>query len=254
MIEFKDVTKVYGKDVVIEGLNLNIPKGSLVALIGESGCGKTTILKMINQLEGLTSGDIQVDGISVKEWDKIALRRKIGYVVQDKGLFPHLNVRENITLLPNILKQDKEEVEKRCRELLELVNLNPDSYMERYPTQLSGGEQQRVGVARALMTNPEIILMDEPFSALDPVTRHELQNELLAIQDKLKKTIVFVTHDMEEALKLADKICVLQCGKVLTYDTPKNILNQTQSDYVKRFIGIHEYYKKKVGSREEGVS
>ena len=253
MIEFKDVTKAYGKDLIIEGFSLHIKKGHLVVLIGESGCGKTTILKMINQLECVTSGDIKVDGISVKDWDRISLRRKIGYVVQDKGLFPHLNVRENIALLANVLKQDKKEIEERCQELLKLVNLNPDSYMERYPSQLSGGEQQRVGVARALMTNPEIILMDEPFSALDPVTRHELQDELLQIQSKLKKTIVFVTHDMDEALRLANKICVLQGGKVLTYDTPKNILNQSQCDYVKRFMGIHEYYKGKAKSIQEGV-
>ena len=253
MIEFENVAKAYGKALIIEGFDLHIETGNLIVLIGESGCGKTTLLKMINQLECATSGEIKVEGINVKDWDRISLRRKIGYVVQDKGLFPHLNVKDNIALLPNVLKQDRKEIEERCRDLLNLVNLDPDVYMERYPLELSGGEQQRVGVARALMTNPEIILMDEPFSALDPITRHELQGELLHIQSKLHKTIVFVTHDMDEALRLADKIGVLQGGKLLTYDTPKNILNQSQSDYVKRFIGIREYYKKQGGSIKEGA-
>lgn len=237
MIDFKDVCKTYKDYPVIQHFNLKIYKGELVVLVGESGCGKTTLLKMINKLTSVSSGEIEVDGININTWDTLTLRRKIGYVVQQRGLFPHLTVKENIQLLPNLMKEDKKKLDEKTNQLLRLVNLDPEIYGNRYPAQLSGGEEQRVGVARALVTDPEIILMDEPFSALDPMTRCDLQNELLNIQRKLQKTIIFVTHDMDEAIKLADAICIVQNGELLQYDTRDRILQHPNGSYVEHFIG-----------------
>lgn len=237
MIEFINVKKAFKEKVIIKDMSLKINKGELVVFIGLSGCGKTTSLKMINKLTKITSGKILIDGKDIEKEDTIELRRNMGYVIQQTGVFPHMTVKENIELIPRLQKIDVAEVEKRTLELLEMVGLNSEEYMNRYPSELSGGQQQRIGVARAFATRPDIILMDEPFSALDPITRNELQEELFNLQQEVKKTIVFVTHDMDEALKLADKICILKDGDIVQYDTPENILRHPAGEYVEEFIG-----------------
>lgn len=225
MIEFKKIVKSYDKKVkIVNGLDFKINKGELVVLIGESGCGKTTTMKMINRLIEPTAGEILIDGKSIMDFNPIELRRNIGYVIQKVGLLPHMTVGENIELVPYLQKWDKKKRRARAEELLQLVNLEASQFIDRYPNELSGGQQQRVGVARALAVNPDIILMDEPFSAVDPLTRDQLQEELSKLQNEVKKTIVFVTHDMDEALKLGDRIAVMKDGKILQYDTPENIL------------------------------
>ena len=203
-----------------------------MAFIGESGCGKTTTLKMINRLIKPTGGRILINGDSIETKDIIELRRSMGYVIQQTGLFPHMTVKENIEIIPRSEKRDPKQISQKTGELMEMVGLNPLEYLDRYPTELSGGQQQRVGVARAFATDPEIILMDEPFSALDPITRSGLQDELINLQSQLKKTIVFVTHDMDEAIKIADKICIMKDGSILQYDTPENILKYPAKEFV----------------------
>lgn len=242
MIEFKNVYKSYKNKPVLKGVTLQIPDNQLVVLIGSSGCGKTTLLKMINRLTACTRGEIAIDGKSIKNMDAIELRRSIGYVVQDGGLFPHLTVAQNIALVLKIMNQPLDIQLQRTKELLEMVGLEPSQFSDRYPSQLSGGQRQRVGVARALSTNPKIILMDEPFSALDPITRAELQDEICHIQRKYKKTIVFVTHDMDEAIKLADQVCIVQEGCIVQYSTPENILKHPANDYVESFIGKNKLW------------
>jgi osmoprotectant transport system ATP-binding protein len=238
LIEFKKVAKSYdGKTNIIEGLDMKINKGELVILIGESGSGKTTTMKMINRLHEPTSGAILIGDKNIMDINPIELRRNIGYVIQKVGLFPHMTIGENIELIPYLKNWDKEKRRNRAIELLELVDLDPDIYINKYPHELSGGQQQRIGVARALAVNPEIILMDEPFSALDPITREQLQEELLKLQDELHKTIVFVTHDMDEALKLGDRIAVMKDGKLIQFDTPENILKNPINDFVEYFVG-----------------
>ncbi|OPD19757.1 ABC transporter ATPase [Clostridium botulinum] len=253
MIEFKNIKKNYKDIVVIENFNLEIEKGNLVVLIGSSGSGKTTLLKMINRLIESTAGEILVNGKNIKEMDPIKLRRSIGYVIQQTGLFPHLTVKENIEMIPKLMGKSKEEIDNKTNELLNMVGLDPEKYMDRYPVELSGGQQQRVGVARAFATDAEIILMDEPFSALDPITRAELQEELFNIQKEYRKTIVFVTHDMDEALNLADKICILKDGKLLQYDTPENILKNPAGEYVEEFVGKNKIWTKPEMIRAEDV-
>ncbi|MBE1303131.1 betaine/proline/choline family ABC transporter ATP-binding protein [Clostridium botulinum] len=253
MIEFKNIKKNYKDIVVIENFNLEIEKGNLVVLIGSSGSGKTTLLKMINRLIESTAGEILVNGKNIKEMDPIKLRRSIGYVIQQTGLFPHLTVKENIEIIPKLMGKSKEEIDNKTNELLNMVGLDPEKYMDRYPVELSGGQQQRVGVARAFATDAEIILMDEPFSALDPITRAELQEELFNIQKEYRKTIVFVTHDMDEALNLADKICILKDGKLLQYDTPENILKNPAGEYVEEFVGKNKIWTKPEMIRAEDV-
>ncbi len=244
MIELKNVFKSFdGKTQVVDNLDLQIQQGEFVVLIGESGCGKTTTMKMINRLIDPSSGKIFIDGKDITTVNPIELRRNIGYVIQKVGLFPHMTVGQNIELIPMLKEWDKEKRRKRAEELLELVDLPPEEYYSRYPNELSGGQQQRIGVARALAVNPDIILMDEPFSALDPITREQLQKELLKLQDELQKTIVFVTHDMDEALKLGDKIAVMKDGKILQYDTPENILRNPQNEFVEYFIGKDRLWK-----------
>ena len=244
MIEFKNIKKSYKNSIVLEDFNLKIDKGNLVVLIGSSGCGKTTLLKMINRLIEPTSGDIFVDGKNNKDVDPIELRRSIGYVIQQTGLFPHMTVKENIEIIPKLMGRSQEEIDKKTVELFNMVGLDPEKYSDRYPVELSGGQQQRVGVARAFATDAEIILMDEPFSTLDPITRTELQEQLFNIQKEYKKTIVFVTHDMDEALNLADKICILKDGKILQYDTPENILKNPAGEYVEEFVGKNKIWTK----------
>lgn len=237
MIEFINIKKAYKDKVIIKDINLKINKGEFVVFIGPSGCGKTTSVKMINKLIKITSGKILIDGKDIEKENTIELRRKIGYVIQQTGLFPHMTVKENIEVIPRLQNLDISKIEKRTVELLDMVGLKPEEYMDRYPAELSGGQQQRIGVARAFATEPDIILMDEPFSALDPITRNILQEELFDLQQELKKTIVFVTHDMDEALKLADRICIMKDGEIVQYDTPENILRNPAGAYVEEFIG-----------------
>ena len=236
MIQFINVSKAYKEHNVIENINLEINKGELVVLIGPSGCGKTTILKMINRLIEPSNGQIKINGTDIEAQDPIELRRNIGYVIQQTGLFIHMTVRENIEIIPRLAKMPVSEIVDRTVKLMETVGL-PEEFLDRYPNHLSGGQQQRVGVARAFAMNPDIILMDEPFSALDPLTRSQLQDELVSLQSKLHKTIVFVTHDMDEAVKIADRICILQGGRILQYDTPENILKNPAHGFVSEFVG-----------------
>lgn len=237
MIKFTNITKSFKTKKILKDVTFDIETGNLVAIIGESGCGKTTLLKMINRLIKPTSGSISIDGEDILSLDEVSLRRKIGYVIQQTGLFPHMTIKENIEIIPKILKVDSAQLIENTKKLMNMVGLDYEDFINRYPTELSGGQQQRVGVARAFANDPDIILMDEPFSALDPMTRSDLQDELVQLQSKLKKTIVFVTHDMDEAIKIADKICIMRKGHVLQYDTPENILKNPVDDYVSNFVG-----------------
>ena len=237
MIEFKDIVKKYRTKTIIKPFSLEIEAGQLVVFIGPSGCGKTTLLKMINKLIQPSSGKIFVNGTDISTMNPIELRRNIGYVIQNTGLFPHMSIKENLELIPKLKGEDPASIAQKTGELLELVGLDPKEFLHRYPRELSGGQQQRIGVARAFSTNSDIILMDEPFSALDPVTRSSLQDELFQMQKELNKTIIFVTHDMDEAIKIADKICILKDGDILQYDTPENILKNPANDFVEEFIG-----------------
>ena len=238
MIEMKNISKKVGNKIILDDISLKIDEGSFVVFIGPSGCGKTTTLKLMNKLIEPTSGEIYIDGKPISKEDPIKLRRNIGYVIQSIGLFPHLTIRENIELIPKLKKdQTYEEIEQKTLELMKMVGLNPNEFLDKYPSELSGGQQQRIGLVRAIATDAKIILMDEPFSALDPITRTQLQEWLYSLQEELKKTIVFVTHDMDEALKLADKICIMKDGKVQQYDTVENLLRNPANEFVRNFIG-----------------
>ncbi|WP_455718464.1 ABC transporter ATP-binding protein [Anaerosporobacter sp.] len=237
MIKFENVTKIYKDKTVLKNISIEIEKGKLVVFIGASGCGKTTTLKMINRLIRPSSGQIYINGEDIEEKDVIKLRRNMGYVIQQTGLLPHMTVKENIELIPRTEKFDPNTITETTIKLMDMVGLDPDEYLNRYPVELSGGQQQRVGVARAFSTDPDIILMDEPFSALDPITRNGLQDELLNLQAQLKKTIVFVTHDMDEAIKIADMICIMKDGEILQYDTPENIMKNPKNQFVSEFVG-----------------
>ena len=239
MITLDGVSKRYGADAgAVAALSLTVPDGELCVLVGPSGCGKTTTLRMINRLIEPSSGRILIDGIDVLRMNPVELRRGIGYVIQQGGLFPHRRVADNIATVPRLLGWDRDRVETRVQELLELVGLDPRQYARRFPHELSGGERQRVGVARALGGDPPVLLMDEPFGAVDPVTRQRLQQQFLDLQHELKKTIVFVTHDIEEAAKLGDRIAVLSKGGVLEqYDTPPQILGCPATAFVADFVG-----------------
>ncbi|WP_183472238.1 ATP-binding cassette domain-containing protein [Mycolicibacterium iranicum] len=239
-IELDHVSKVYpgARQPAVDDVSLEIPAGEIVIFVGPSGCGKTTTMRMINRLSEPTSGRILIgdkDALSIKPTE---LRRSIGYAIQQAGLFPHMTIRQNVGLVPGLLGWDRGRIGDRVDELLDLVGLEPTQYADRYPRQLSGGQQQRVGVARALAADPPVLLMDEPFGAVDPITRSTLQDELLRLQTELRKTIVFVTHDFGEAVKLGDRIAVLgQQSKVLQYDTPQNILASPADDTVAGFVG-----------------
>jgi osmoprotectant transport system ATP-binding protein len=239
VITLDAVTKRYGAETVaVNELNLTIAEGEVCVLVGPSGCGKTTTLRMINRLIEPSSGRILIDETDVLKMNPVQLRRSIGYVIQQGGLFPHRRVGDNVATVPRLLGWDKKRVDARVVELLELVDLDPESYRRRFPHELSGGERQRVGVARALGGDPAILLMDEPFSAVDPVTRQRLQQQLLDLQDKLKKTIVFVTHDIDEATILGDRIAVLSRGAhVEQYDTPSQVLGRPATAFVADFVG-----------------
>ena len=238
MIEIKNITKTVGEKVILDDISLTIESGSFVVLIGPSGCGKTTTLKLLNKLIEPTSGEIYIDGQPISKEDPIKLRRNIGYVIQNIGLFPHLIIKENIELIPKLKGEKSEkEISQNTERLIKMVELDPDEFLYKYPTELSGGQQQRIGVIRAIATDADIILMDEPFSALDPITRTQLQEWLYELQQDLKKTIIFVTHDMDEALKLADKICIMKGGKIQQFDTAENLLKHPANEFVKDFIG-----------------
>jgi osmoprotectant transport system ATP-binding protein len=239
VITLDGVTKRYGANSVAVGeLSFTIPDGELCVLVGPSGCGKTTTLRMINRLIEPSGGRILINGVDVLKMDPVELRRGIGYVIQQGGLFPHRRIADNVATVPRLLGWEKSRVEARVTELLDLVGLDPEQYARRFPHELSGGERQRVGVARALGGDPPVLLMDEPFGAVDPVTRQRLQQQLLELQVKLKKTIVFVTHDIEEAAKLGDRIAVLSKGGVLEqYDTPAGVLGRPATPFVADFVG-----------------
>ena len=255
MIQFEKVSKKYRgmQEDVVKDISFTIPSGEIVVLIGPSGCGKTTCLKMINRLIRLTSGKILIDGKDIMEQDPIKLRRNMGYVIQQTGLFPHMTVKENIEVIPRLEKKDQHEIDERTEKLMKMVGLDVDQFLDRYPTQLSGGQLQRVGVARAFATDPDIILMDEPFSALDPITRSQLQDELLFLQSKLKKTIVFVTHDMDEAVKIADRICIINGGRIVQYDTPEEIMKHPANEYVADFVGKNRIWSNPEYIRAEDI-
>ena len=236
-VEFRNVVKQFDHSTVVRNINLQIPRGRLVTLIGPSGCGKTTTLKMVNRLIDPTDGDIFVDGANIMQQNPVELRRNIGYVIQQIGLFPHMTIEENITLVPRLKGGKKRDLLTRTEDLLHLVGLDPAVFRNRYPCELSGGQQQRIGVARALAADPNLILMDEPFSALDPISREQLQDELVKLQSAVKKTILFVTHDMDEALKIADQIVLMRDGTIMQSDTPDQLLRHPKDDFVREFVG-----------------
>lgn len=236
MIEFKNIYKKYGAATVLDDLSFTVETGELVVMIGPSGCGKTTSLKTINRLVEPDSGSVLVDGKDIAEIDKVALRRSIGYVIQQIGLFPNMNVEQNIGVVPRLSKYGREKTSKIVHELLEMVDMPYEEYAHKYPSQLSGGQQQRVGVLRALAASPPIVLMDEPFGALDPVTRTMLQKEVLRLQKQLNKTMIFVTHDMNEALSIADKIIFMDKGQIIQTASPDELLSNPANDLVRDFM------------------
>jgi len=244
MITFDNVSKKYGNGhTAVKALNIEIKKGEFFVIIGPSGCGKTTLLKMINRLISLTEGNIRINGKSISDYNIHELRWNIGYVLQQIALFPHMTIEENIAIVPELKNWGKTKIRKRVEELLKMVGLEPEKYRQRKPKELSGGEQQRVGVIRALAADPEIILMDEPFSALDPISRTKLQDDLLDMQRSIQKTIVFVSHDMQEALKLGDRICVMKNGEIVQIGTPQEIVQNPVNNFVQQFIGLNNMYK-----------
>ncbi len=244
MIKLKYVIKIYPDGTeAVKDFSLEIKKGELCIFLGPSGCGKTTSMKMINRLIPMTSGKIYIDGVDVMKLNPNELRRGIGYAIQNIGLFPHLTVEENITTVPMLKKWPKTRQRARAEELLKLVGMDPQTFLERYPSELSGGQQQRVGVARCLGADPPILLMDEPFGAIDPITRGKLQDEFLKIQSKIKKTIAFVTHDINEAIKMGDKIALMQEGKLVQFNDPATLLNSPKNEFVRNFVGADRVLK-----------
>jgi osmoprotectant transport system ATP-binding protein len=256
MIRLEELSKRYPSQptAAVESLSLDIPEGEIVILVGPSGCGKTTTMKMINRIIEPTSGRIILDGEDVTRSDPNLLRRRIGYVIQQVGLFPHMTIAENIATVPKLLGWDKKRTDARIDELLETVNMPPGQYRNRYPKDLSGGQLQRVGVARGLSGDPAVMLMDEPFGAIDPITRERLQNEFLRLQSEFRKTIVFVTHDIDEAIKMGDRIAILEDGsRIAQYGTPEEILTAPANDFVANFIGSGASLKRLKLSRVSDV-
>ncbi len=241
-IRFEHVSKQFANAprAAVEDCSFTVRDGSFVVLLGPSGCGKTTLLKMVNRLYEPTAGSIYLQDTDIRQMNVTELRRRIGYVIQQIGLFPHMTVAQNVAVVPNLLKWPAAKTQARVDELLALVDLPPAEYRDRYPAQMSGGQRQRVGVARALAGDPQVILMDEPFGAVDAITRSGLQDEMRHLQRKLKKTILFVTHDVEEALRLADKIVVMRAGRIVQYDTPFAILSQPANEFVYQLVGAED--------------
>lgn len=237
MIEFKNIVKTYDGVGAVDNLNLKIEEGELCVLLGISGCGKSTSLNMINRLIEPDSGEILINGKDVRTFKEEELRRSIGYVVQSIGLFPNMTVAQNISIVPNLMKWDKKKTMKRVKELVQMVGLDVEQYIDKYPSQLSGGEAQRIGVARALAADPKILLMDEPFGAVDPLNRTNLQNEFIKLQKELHKTVVFVTHDIGEAMKMGDKIALMSKGVLQCFGTPKELLSNKDNAFVRDFMG-----------------
>ncbi|GAA0777845.1 ABC transporter ATP-binding protein [Clostridium subterminale] len=238
VICFEGVSKAYGKNLILNNFNLKINKGEFLTIIGSSGCGKTTMLKLINGLLTPEGGKVHVNGEDISKVNQIGLRRRIGYVIQGVGLFPHMNIRKNIAYVPNLIKKDdKIEVASKVEKLIKIVGLSEDM-LERYPSELSGGQRQRVGLARALAASPEILLMDEPFGAVDEITRKLLQEEILRIYKELNVTIVFITHDIKEALKLGTRVLVMDKGKIIQIGSPAEIKENPRTDFVRKLIGI----------------
>ena len=247
MITLDRLTKAFpgsGAQYAVDELSLTVNAGEICVLIGPSGCGKTTTMRMINRMEEPDSGRIEVGGRDVTKIDPVALRRSIGYVIQQVGLFPHMTISENVATVPKMLGWDTARIAKRVDELLALVHMDPSVYRNRFPRELSGGQKQRVGVARALAADPPVMLMDEPFGAIDPITRAKLQDEFLRILKELKKTIVFVTHDIDEAIRMGSRIAILRAGKVVQYDTPERILARPADAFVEAFIGTDRSLKR----------
>ena len=248
VVAFEHVTKRYGGSdapPAVDDLSLTVPAGEICVLVGPSGCGKTTSMKMVNRLIEPTSGRITIGGEDVMSLPPVELRRRIGYVIQQVGLFPHQTIGDNVAVVPKLLRWKPARISERVDELLELVGLETGTYRDRYPNELSGGERQRVGVARALAADPPVMLMDEPFGAVDPIRRDRLQNEFLRLQEKVRKTIIFVTHDVDEAIKMGDRIAILQRGGILAqYDTPAAILANPASEFVERFVGADRGLKR----------
>ena len=246
MITLNQVCKKYpdSPGLALDQLTLDIPEGTTIALIGPSGCGKTTTMRLINRLEDPTSGQVLVNGDDISRIDPVQLRRHIGYVIQQTGLFPHMNIAENIATVPRLLGWPKQKITERIDELLELVGLDPKENRHRYPHEMSGGQRQRVGVARALAADPPVMLMDEPFGAIDPMVRGRLQDEFKLILQRVKKTVVIVTHDLDEAIKMGDRIAIMRAGRLLQCDTPANILAAPANDFVKAFVGADRALKR----------
>ena len=236
MIKLSSVTKKYGDFPAVDNLSLTVNKSEFLVILGPSGCGKSTLLRLINKMIKRDSGEIEVEGDNIDDIKGEELRKAIGYVIQSIGMFPHMDVKKNIATVPRLLKWKQDEIDKRVVEMLELVGLDPEKYIDKKPFELSGGEAQRIGVARAMASDPDILLMDEPFGAVDPINRLRLQKEFRKIQRKLKKTVVFVTHDIDEALLLADRICVMYQGEIVQVDTPEKIVLYPKNDFVRDFF------------------
>lgn len=249
MIELKNITRRFGDAVAVDNINLTIETGEVCVLVGSSGCGKSTTLRMINRLLPHSAGEILVDGEDITAMNPEQLRLNMGYVIQGTGLFPHWTVARNIAMVPQLLQWPKQRIDERVEELMTLLDLDPATHANKYPQQLSGGQAQRVGVARALAADPNILLMDEPFGALDAITRENLQLEMLRIQKQVRKTTVFVTHDLDEALKLATRIAVMDQGRIIQHDTPENILRHPASAFVESLVGKQDRGLKLMGLR-----
>ena len=255
-LEFRNVSKTYegSGEPAIQDLSFEVPAGEICVLVGPSGCGKTTAMRLVNRMIEMTSGDILVGGVSVRTRQPAELRREIGYAIQQIGLFPHQTIADNIATVPRVLGWPRERIRTRVDELIELIGLDPAETRDRYPAQLSGGQRQRVGVARALVADPPLMLMDEPFGAIDPINRERLQNELLRLQERIRKTIVFVTHDINEAIKLGDRVAVLKKGGVLAqYATPVELLMAPADDFVEDFVGSDRALKRLALTRASDV-